>query len=405
MSNQKLWGLTLLERNLKELEKLGIKQAIVTIPKEADPIKHFCHGLPKNLKINLRQISGSNPFETLLTWLGNTNEPVLVLEGHALTDRRILEKLIQNNSPCAVMVSNGSNQAGAAILSASKIALVEKTSTKELTRLILEAIRNQKIKRLDLTNFDPHIKNLRRHVNPYLLLIENQEQQREAEQILRQTVHKGVNDFVAKYIHPPLEFGAVRFLACTPVTPNQITILWVALSALVIPLFATGHLLLGIFLAALCGVLDGIDGKLARLTLRFSKGGDLLDHVSNTLYDGIWYLALGWYFSNGNLNSTAARFTFVLFVAYIVERIVPGIFKKVHGQEIYDYKKIDKVARLLGSRMNNNVWVLLLGIIFSLALETFYAISLWMLATAIWHTLRLFYVTWKTRVSKSVLIN
>jgi phosphatidylglycerophosphate synthase len=401
MVNQRLWGLTLLERNLRELEKLGIEEAVVVTKEETDPTKHFCHRLPKKLKINLKQVS-SNPLETLLVELRETHGLILVLEGNALTDRRILEKLIQNNSPCAVVVSNGSKQAGMAILSASESSLFENTSTKELTPLILEAIRSKKIKVLDLSNFDPYIKNLRRHVNPFLLLIENSEHLREADQILRMTVHKGVNDFVAKYIHPPLEFGAVRLLACTSVTPNQITILWVVLAGLTIPLFATGHLLVGVLLAALCGVLDGIDGKLARLTLRFSKGGDLLDHVSNTIYDGLWYLALGWYFSGGDLRSTAAWLTLVLFLAYCVERIVPGIFKKIHGVEIYDYEKLDNVVRLVGSRMNNNVWFLLLGILLGFAREAFYFISLWMLTTALWHTIRLFWVTWKTRANKVV---
>ncbi|MFQ5754084.1 MAG: CDP-alcohol phosphatidyltransferase family protein, partial [bacterium] len=153
------------------------------------------------------------------------------------------------------------------------------------------------------------------------------------------------------------------------------------------------------------GILDGIDGKLARLTLRFSKSGALLDHVTDTVYDGLWCLTLGWYFSQGDLNSIAAQFTFIFFTSYVVERIVPGIFKKLHGYEIYDYEDIDKVMRLIGSRRNNNIWLLMIGIILGVARETYYFISIWMLVTASWHTLRLIWVTWISKVKKPALVS
>ena len=75
--------------------------------------------------------------------------------------------------------------------------------------------------------------------------------------------------------------------------------------------------------------------------------------------------------------------------SYCVERIVPGIFKKLHGREIYDYAKIDRFMRLIGSRMNNNIWLLLIATTLGWPKEGFYFISLWMLVTASWHTLRL----------------
>lgn len=405
MNNQQLWGLTLLERNIRELHILGIEEIMVITEPGIDSHERFCYPLPENLKIKFKTTANSDPFETLKMELQESKDLILVLEGHTLNDRRILKKLVEAQAPCAVISPRGGLNAIAAVLSANEISLIENTKVKKLTPLLFEAIKNSKIKELDLTNFDTYIKNLRRKIEPYLLLIEDKEQLKEADQRLRETVQKGVNDFVAKYIHPPLEFAAVRFLTCTPLTPNQITMIWVILASLVIVFFATGHLLIGIFLAALCGVLDGIDGKLARLTLRFSKAGDLLDHISNTVYDGTWYLALGWYFSKGDLTTTAAQFTLILFISYCVERIVPGIFKKLHGSEIYDYTKLDKIVRLVGSRMNNNVWFLMLGIIVGWPREAFYVVSLWMLVTAFWHTLRLFWVTWKTRAKRTVLTN
>jgi hypothetical protein len=53
--------------------------------------------------------------------------------------------------------------------------------------------------------------------------------------------------------------------------------------------------------------------------------------------------------------------------------------------------------------MNNNVWCLMIGVALGFARETFYVISVWMLLTATWHTLRLIWVTWQSRTGVPAL--
>ncbi|MCZ6595687.1 MAG: CDP-alcohol phosphatidyltransferase family protein, partial [Bacteroidetes bacterium] len=382
MVNEKLWGLTLLERNLRELEIIGIEEAVVVTLEELQPLSHFKYSLPKKLTVSFKIANSSDVFESLRSELQNTDDLILVLEGNSLNDRRILIKLIKLDFSFGVISPVGNNRGSAAILSKSEVLLFLRNSSQNLTSILSAALKNSKLQKLNLENFEKHIIDLRREIDPFLILVQDSKQLEEADRFLSQTVEKGVNDFVAKYIHPPLEFGAVRLLLSSPITPNQITFFWIFLAALTVPLLATGQLLLGLFLAAARNILDGIDGKLARLTLRFSKAGDLLDHVTDTLYDGAFYLTLGWYFSGGDLNSTAANFTFILFISYCVEKIVPGVFKKIQKVEIYDYKAIDRFIRLVGSRINNNVWILLLGTLLGLGKATFFAVSIWMLMTA-----------------------
>lgn len=403
MVNEKLWGLTLLERNLRELEIIGIEEAVVVTLKELQPLRHFQYSLPKKLTVSFKIANSSDVFESLRSELQNTDDLILVLEGNSLNDRRILIKLIKLDFSFGVISPVGNNRGSAAILSKSEVLLFLRNSSQNLTSILSAALKNSKLQKLNLENFEKHIINLRREIDPFLILVQDSKQLEEADRFLSQTVEKGVNDFVAKYIHPPLEFGAVRLLLSSPITPNQITFFWIFLAALTVPLLATGQLLLGLFLAAARNILDGVDGKLARLTLRFSKAGDLLDHATDTLFDGAFYLALGWYFSGGDLNSTAANFTFILFISYCVEKIVPGVFKKIHKVEIYDYKAIDKFIRLVGSRINNNVWILILGTFLGLGKATFFAVSIWMLMTAAWHTLRLIWVTWQFGGKKPAL--
>ncbi len=404
MVNHRLWGLTLLERNIRELHKLQVNEIVICTNHDLDPVKHFCHAPPKSLTLRVVRTDTSQRWGCLSTELENSPEPVLVLEGHAFNDRRVLKELLACRKACGVVSPNGSTAASAAIVTA-EVAPIFSHGDRSLTETIAAALSEEKLAKLDLSEFDPYIENLRRRIPPFLLLVEGEKQVREMDRLLRQQVHKGVLEFVAKYIHPPLEFGAVKLIAHTPISPNLITIIWLILAAIAVPLFATGHLLAGIILAVISGVLDGVDGKLARLTLRFSKTGDMLDHIGGTVYDAVWYLALGWYFSGGDPNSTGATFTFILFISYLVERVVPGIFRKMHKAEIHDYAAVDIFVRFVGSRMNNNIWLLLVGIVFGLARQTFYFISVWMLATATWHTLRLVYVTWRKRTGKPALIH
>ena len=400
MAKQRLWGLTLLERNLRELVNLGIREAVVVTRPESNPAEYFHHPQPKSLTISLVSAKNSNPFESLRKALEENGQNVLALEANALNDRRILKKLTETKSSCGLISPNGLNKAGAAVLSSGEVALFNGESIENLTAAIEENLQNAKLQNLELSSFKTYVSNLRRDIVPFMILIENSFHLKNADDFLRQTVHKGTNDFVAKYIHPPFEFGIARYLAQTFITPNMVSFLNLLLSILAAYLFATGSLLAGGLVAAIKGILDGVDGKLSRLTLKFSKIGDLLDHGTDTIFDAIWYLALGWHFSNGDFSSVSATFTIILFSSYCVERIVPGIFKKLHGREIYDYAKIDRFMRLIGSRMNNNIWLLLIATILGWPKEGFYFISLWMLVTASWHTLRLLEVTWKSRTKE-----
>lgn len=399
MSNHRLWGLTILERNVRELDRLNFSYVTILCPRDPNPLEQFCHSLPESIEVSV-VFEESKPFGSLTEQLV-IQDAVLVLEGHAFNDRRILEELMAENSDAAVVSPCGSNPSAAAILSARNVSLFENTEEK-LSPILMEGIQQTQIATLDLSKFQNYMISLRREISPFLLRIENEQQLNEADTLLRKTVQKGVLDFVGKYIHPPLEFSLVNLIAYTPVSPNMVTIFWLILDGIAVLLFATGYLLPGCILAIISGILDGVDGKLARLTLRFSKTGDLLDHLGNGVFDALWYLALGWYFSAGDLHSTAATYTAILIIAYTVERIVPALFLKIHKAEIWDYKKIDIIVRLICSRMNNNIWVFTFGVLLGYPQEAFYLISIWMLITAVWHTLRLIYISLKRKSSSAI---
>lgn len=391
MASRRMWGLTVLERNVRELVRLGVTEITVSSSADDDPIEHFSHALPDEVTLS-RVVAAGESFAGLTEALERGGR-LLVLQGHALNDRRLIQELVATRTACAV-VFPGQSRGVAAVVRSEHAPLFE--SGRTLSEVLTGAVEDGNIEAFDLSGFEAYIPNMRRTVLPFLLPIEDEKTLREADDRLRSTVQKGVLEFVAKYLHPPLEFGVVRRIAHTRITPNMITGVVLVLSALSVASMAAGRLLAACGLAAVVGVLDGVDGKLARLTVRSSKIGNHLDHAGGALFEGFWYLALGWHFATIGTGPDGT-FAVILVISYVVEKTVPGIFQALHGAEIHDYKDLDIKVRLIGSRMNNNVWVLLIGVLLGYSREMFYFVSVWMLATAGWHTLRLLYVTFRTR--------
>ncbi|MFQ6077484.1 MAG: CDP-alcohol phosphatidyltransferase family protein, partial [Candidatus Bathyarchaeia archaeon] len=75
---------------------------------------------------------------------------------------------------------------------------------------------------------------------------------------------KGASDLLAYYIHRPIENWIVGHLVNTPVTPNQLTATTNIVAYCVTALFFFGYLLPASALSFAVGLMDGLDGKLAR---------------------------------------------------------------------------------------------------------------------------------------------
>ena len=89
-----------------------------------------------------------------------------------------------------------------------------------------------------------------------------------------------------------LEQPGARALDRLGVTPNVATLLGLALSIVSAFLVATGALALGGVVLLASGVLDMMDGALARLTGRASRGGALLDSVADRLAEAAVLLGM-----------------------------------------------------------------------------------------------------------------
>src|SRR4026207_21926 len=125
---------------------------------------------------------------------------------------------------------------------------------------------------VDAAQEPAYVESLRRTLRPVFFPAPSPERRLLAERFLREATQKGVLDFPA-LVHAPIEKWLVSHLSRTSITPNQITLGTGVSGRSVTLLYAGGYLWAGALLALVIGVLDGIDGKLARLKAQTTKLG------------------------------------------------------------------------------------------------------------------------------------
>jgi CDP-diacylglycerol--glycerol-3-phosphate 3-phosphatidyltransferase len=112
-----------------------------------------------------------------------------------------------------------------------------------------------------------------------------------------------------------------------PITPNQITVIGVALTFVAAVLAALGHLLWGGVVLAFAGTFDILDGALARSSGRAYPYGAFLDSTLDRYSEGAIYIGLAAYFAGTSgplqrwlLLATVAALAGSFLVSYVRAR-------------------------------------------------------------------------------------
>lgn len=82
---------------------------------------------------------------------------------------------------------------------------------------------------------------------------------------------RGASDFVGHYLNRPIENKIVYLISDSQITPNEVTIFTNVLAYVVTALFFFGHLLAGVILTFVVGIVDGLDARM--LTKTFTNIG------------------------------------------------------------------------------------------------------------------------------------
>jgi phosphatidylglycerophosphate synthase len=236
---------------------------------------------------------------------------------------------------------------------------------------------------------DPFHPTIRGNLTPYFLEVRSKDTAREATRKLIKSQQKKVLDLPAEYIHPPIENALTLFLLNTPVTPNMVTLFSVVVGISVAYLFWHGYIIPGVVGAFIVGILDGVDGKLARTKLHFTRFGRheaLIDYFN----ENSWYIALA-----VGLGATAsvphlpAFIAALLVVSDMTDNIFYTLAGKWFGKSIDLFSPFDAAFRRIAGRRNIYTLMFTIGFLLGFPLYTFAAVAVWAAVTAGIHGIRL----------------
>ncbi|QJA06010.1 NTP transferase domain-containing protein [Thermosulfurimonas marina] len=186
--------------------------------------------------------------------------------------------------------------------------------------------------------------------------------------LVRASVKGGSDGLISRLFNRRLSTRLTPYL-CDHLYPNQATVLSTLLgffSALV----AAFHLPLGAFLYQIHSVLDGVDGELARATLRTSRFGGLLDSVLDRYVDFVFLAVLLWRWSPAGMDLAVGLLALLgtVMVSYVTER-----FRGAYGREAYTL--FPELHRFPGKRDERIFLIFILGLFGRLA-EIFWTLAL-----------------------------
>lgn len=211
---------------------------------------------------------------------------------------------------------------------------------------------------IDIAAFDSYATARRRNV-PFIWAVPGDlAAARHATDLVVESAQKGCLDWPARLIHPPIEDALVRLFAPTWVTPNMITGFAFLLGIAAGVAFLCGWLWTGLALVLAIGPLDGVDGKLARTTLNFSRFGDL-EHVLDKICEYGWFLCLGSWLSRAYDDAWPWGVAALLVLFALAESLQGEFFRRFTGRQLDDSGPFERRFRLVGGRRNTFFWTLL----------------------------------------------
>ena len=193
---------------------------------------------------------------------------------------------------------------------------------------------------------------------------------------------KGASDLLAHYVHRPLENKIVLYLMNTRITPNQITILTNVVAYIVAALYFLGFLLPGSILSFVVGLMDGLDGKLARAKNQTTELGKM-EHAFDLLFEFSWFITLALFLnrSSGEALPLVLSLFSILFIAFY--RYCYDIFGRSMGVSLDIYGDFERVFRRIAGRRNLYNIHILIGVLAGFPLYSLMSITVHAGLTAI----------------------
>ena len=305
----------------------------------------------------------------------------ILLSGWASYDIQIIEYLREIETGCVTTTPDHSiwcARVDARILGSTRTSLEDQ----------LSALKSQgAISAVPLDHLKTYSRSLRRPVIPKIFVPKSPDDLRPIENQLYADTFKGTMEWIATYGYRLPVRELTRFFAKTTITPNMITVAALCCSFGAIPVFFFGWLKAGLALAASFIVLDSLDGKLARMTIRFSHAADRWDHLTSHPTRMAWYLGLGWQLSAQDFTGPLGIAMLVYTAMPLIDKLTLVAFNAKFGRSPLDYTPLDSKVHLFTVR-RNDIFLMLFSSLFGVLADVYLVCTAWAVATWLWHLIR-----------------
>jgi phosphatidylglycerophosphate synthase len=389
----RLCGVNLLERLLRILQRLGFRRAIVlsrtpeivgaelarrSWAREEVVVQLIPHAIgPLTAQVLLEQVP---------------SDRFLIIPGNIYCDARLLAALCAKQSPAALVDSDPPEFARSLIRNPCGPALVTKdflsafSSTAPFSGELKDKIDIRKIDIVDAAAEDDYIVSMRRRVRPVCFPAPSEQNHRLAERIIFDCAQNGTLDLPA-YIHGPLETRIISLLCKTRITPNQITIGGFIIGCSATAAFGLGRVGLGILAALIFGILDGLDGKQARVKIETTKRGKW-EHYLDYVIENSWWTAIAFDLWRSGQFPNAFYFLAVLVGSRLLHEFAKRRATMAKGRLLDDVAPFDRAFRLIAARRNVYVWILACGFLLNAFPQSYAVICGWAAFSAAVHLAR-----------------
>jgi len=361
-------GITLLERILRQLAELDAVARILILKPAGRSLPPPSARVRK--PVVFRDAAGTEAWAMLRAARADLEDRFILVAADFLVDQRLLRWLAEQ--PANTMLAG---QAGGAPQPVAHLAK---------QRLDPAAGRDAPDGRAVAAGSLPsYWESMHGEVPLHLLRVTNEAEAEAGWRMLLDHVQRRAQELPSRYFDPIFENLIVRRLAGTQISANQVTAATTLLGFAVSALYFTGWLRVGALLGIAVEVLDGVDGKLARITRTTSRAGEY-EHILDFFYENSWYLALGLYLARAAVpHALATAMMLVLFD--LIDTLVYAAVDVRWGRSLDNLSPFLTRFRLVGGRRNIYGWFFLLGFFLGFPGHAFYAAAAWAGFTATVH--------------------
>ncbi|MDJ0955872.1 MAG: hypothetical protein QNI91_03385 [Arenicellales bacterium] len=363
---ERLCGVSLLERHVRNLRQCGARAITVVVPSEW------------NFEPDVAERIGALGYpveivEESKAKLGlDEQEDLLIVAGDYFIEKRLIEHLVKESRPAFLVDHESMPDAEshghyvsvgcARVYGETLISLLRK-GTYQWRDIFHSLSSDKSISQLDGEAIPSYHHSIRRHRPSKWIRIKEEADLDLVQQWIIDSAQKGSLDLPAQVLHAPIENHIVSRLCETSITPNQLTLITNITAWLVTWGILSGFIWPALIGAALVGIMDGVDGKLARVKIMTSKIGKL-EHAFDMVFEYSWWLSLGWVLGHANPNSPAFEAGIGLIILSFTDMLIGVVFwfmlGRTHNRTIDNYTPFELSVRKISGRRNIYIWLLLL---------------------------------------------